>query len=154
MVASTDLWGNIATEELVRTPVSILREQATLLGKKTGNVLEARVETFRLNEGWLGHRLLLVAPSLDDYTYELLKFSHPIQIYPVNPDTFEGSADNIFLDSLKIGSSKTTAGRSATTIELRNPITDEESFVKWLGAKLSSAETHRIITNLLSQSRS
>jgi hypothetical protein len=121
MAALTDLWGNLDTEELVRTPVSILKEQASLLGKKTGNVIEARVET-SFSGGEFSHRLLLVAPALDGYTYELLKFYHRAELYPV-------LAAGMQLD-------------------------DEELFMKWLGTKLSSAETHRIITNLLSQSRS
>ena len=127
MAASTDLWGNIDTEAPSRTPVSILKEQATLLGRKTGNVLEARVETANLGEMFL-HKLVLVAPALDNYTFELLKFYHPIQLYPVSPDSSAPMP--------------------------RELLPDEESFVKWLGAKLSSAETHRVIANLLSQSRS
>jgi hypothetical protein len=34
MAAQTDLWGEIAQEQ-VRTPVTIMKEQAALLGKKT-----------------------------------------------------------------------------------------------------------------------
>ena len=138
MAASTDLWGNINSEEFVRTPASILKEQAALLGKKTGNVLEARVETTTLPSGWFGHKLLLVAPTLDNYTYELLKFSHPIQLYPVNPDTF-------VIDPRIPAIGQTFGPRT---------VPNEESFVKWLGEKLSSDETHRIIATLLSQSRS
>jgi len=122
MAALTDLWGNLDTEAPSRTPLSILKEQATLLGQKTGNVVEASVKTIALSNTFV-HRLLLVAPALDNYTYELLKFIQPIQLYPVS------ISEDLRLD-------------------------DEESFVKWLGEKLSSNETHRIIANLLSQSRS
>jgi|SRR5580704_11457978 hypothetical protein len=121
MAALTDLWGDLNTAELVPTPVSILKEQAALLGKKTGNLIEARVETSFSGDGF-SHRLLLVAPALDGYTYELLKFYHRAELYPV----------------------------FAAGMQLEN----EEFFKKWLGTKLSSPETHQIITNLLSQSRS
>src|SRR5271166_5136083 len=128
MAASTDLWGNIDTQEIKRTPLSILKEQAMLLGKKTRNVIEAKVETRPYSGGWLGHKLLLVAPVLDNYTYELVEIYHPIQLYPVSPDSLVASQAKL--------------------------LPDEPSFMKWLGERLSSSETHRIVTNLLSQSRS
>ncbi len=139
MAAVTDFWGNINTEEVVRTPVSILKEQAALLGKKTKNVLEAKVDTIKLEDGWFGHRLFLVAPTLDNYTYELLRFCHPIQLYPVLPDSFR---------TLASWKSSTTPPTEGTRLP------DEDAFLRWLSGKLSSDETHRVITNLLSQSMS
>ena len=124
MAASTDLWGEIDTEGPSSTPLSILREQASLLGQKTGNVIEAKVETLTISNTFV-HKLLLVAPALNNYTFELLKIIQPIQLYPVSTP----ASKDLRLD-------------------------DEESFVKWLREQLSSDETHRIITNLLSQSRS
>lgn len=57
MAASTDLWGNIDTGDLSRTPLLVLKEQAALLGKKTGNVIEAKVKTSVTANGMFVHRL-------------------------------------------------------------------------------------------------
>lgn len=125
MATTTDFWGALDTKQLVeRTPLSILREQAALLGKKTGNLVEARVETrpwgsdFKLT-------LKLEVPGLDNYTYELLAVSHPVTLYPVKEERALGSV-----------------------------LENEDAFVQWLRAKLSSPDTHRIIGHLLSQASS
>ena len=126
MATTTDFWGALEANELIqRTPLSILREQATLLGQKTGNLVEAQVER-RTVAGDFVLVLKLVVPGLDDYTYELLKIRHPISLYPVNDISKYPSVD----------------------------LKDENAFVVWLRAKLSSPETHRIISNLLSQASS
>jgi hypothetical protein len=44
MATQTDFWGEIVSAA-ERTPVSIMREQAALLGTKTRNLIEARVES-------------------------------------------------------------------------------------------------------------
>lgn len=97
MAAQTDLWGDIIPEQ-VRTPVAILREQATLLGRKTKNLVEARVETDVCGTE-LCHHFQLVVPVLDGYTYELFHVWHGVDIYPVrvpnmqalkNEDEFTG----------------------------------------------------------------
>lgn len=41
---ATDFWGKIETTA-IRTPLSIMREQAAALGPRTMNLVEARVET-------------------------------------------------------------------------------------------------------------
>jgi hypothetical protein len=83
MATSPDLWGAIDTKELIqRTPLSILREQAALLGEKTGNLVEAQVERGTFDSSFV-LTLNLVVPGLDSYTYELLKIWHPVTLYPV-----------------------------------------------------------------------
>lgn len=56
-----------------------------------------------------------------DYTYNLLTIYHGPSIYPVNVQFSEARFDT------------------------------EEQFIEWLGAKLSSPETKRIVSNLLAQ---
>jgi hypothetical protein len=82
MAAQTDFWGEIQVSE-IRTPASILREQAALLGPKTQNVIEARVETAVTADDKFAHAFYLVAPGLDNYRYRLLQITHPIGLYPV-----------------------------------------------------------------------
>jgi hypothetical protein len=77
---ATDFWGEIETTA-VRTPLSIMREQAAALGRRTKNLVEAKVET-RTSRGQFLHSFELVVPSLD-YTYELFEIEHPPELYPV-----------------------------------------------------------------------
>jgi hypothetical protein len=129
MAAQPDFWGDLAPEQ-VRTPVAIMREQAALLGTKTHNLLEAKVETdigsfaTLLSPGReFRHRFLLVVPSLNNYTYELFSISHGIGVYPISRNG------------------------ALTGSKFEN----EEEFVDWLREKLASADTRRVISNLLAQ---
>lgn len=76
-----DLWGDEITVS-VRTPLSILKEQATLLETKTRGILRATVET-SIDETRVNHRLKIFAPALK-YSIEILTASHDIDfVYPV-----------------------------------------------------------------------
>jgi hypothetical protein len=119
MAAQTDLWGDIQTEK-IRTPVSILREQAALLGPKTQNIVEAKVDT-RSERGDFYHYFTLVVPALDNYKYNLFAISHDIRLYPVLVQS-EGTQ-----------------------------LTNEQTFTEWLGRKLTSAETRKLISSLIAQ---
>jgi hypothetical protein len=127
MAAQSDLWGDFQVAE-VRTPVSILREQAALLGPKTKNIIEARVST-QARDGRFYHSFDLMVPALDNYTYELFSVDHDVTLYPVFTakdamSTFRGNQ-----------------------ISLKT----EEEFTDWLGHRLSSHETRKIISSLLAQ---
>jgi hypothetical protein len=124
MAAHTDLWGEI-TPNAVRTPVSILREQASLLGAKTTYMVEGKVET-HVSGTRFYHSFNLVVPALDNYSYQLFQISHEVGLYPVHVEY------------------------QSSYIELKS----EEAFVNWLGEKLSSAETKSLIGNLLAQANS
>ena len=67
------------------------------------------------------HTFDLVMPSLDSYTYNLFSVHHGPEIYP-----------------LKVWGENT---RFETELE----------FIEWLGSKLSSPETKRIVSNLIAQ---
>jgi hypothetical protein len=123
MAAHTDLWGEI-TPNAVRTPASILREQASLLGSKTSNLIEGKVES-RVAGSSFNHSFNLVVPALDNYSYELFQISHDINLYPVHVG-FQYDVD----------------------------LENEEAFVKWLARKLTSPKTRSIIGNLLAQANS
>jgi hypothetical protein len=80
-MAARDFWGDIQENE-VRTPLSILREQAALLGPKTKHLLKAEVGTYVSSERFV-HHFNLVVPALDNYRYELFGITHGIDLYPV-----------------------------------------------------------------------
>lgn len=76
-----DLWPeNIAESNLV-TPVSILKEQAALLGEKTKQLVKGEVQTTTVGNLFV-HHFYLVAPTLN-YRYQLFEVEHPLHFYPL-----------------------------------------------------------------------
>ena len=76
-----DFWPEI-TPGKMRTPVTVLREQAGLLGQKTRNLVVGEVRSGQ-DENGFAHNLNLVAPALGRYTYVAVTISHGIALYPV-----------------------------------------------------------------------
>jgi hypothetical protein len=101
MAAQTDFWGDIAPAT-VRTPVAILREQASLLGTKTANLIEAAVET-ETSKGDFRHLFNLVVPALNNYTYRLFAIQHGINFYPVRVfhEELDLKTEDDFIDWLR-----------------------------------------------------
>lgn len=128
---SEDLWGEIPTEKEIKLPVTILKEQATLLGEKTNKILEAKVDSIRLaTQDQVGHSLKIIAPALSNYNYEVLSIYHPpIFVYPVtiiyqvNKQRYQANCN------------------------------DENSFGEKLKEILSSDTVHKAIVALISQSK-
>ena len=123
------LWPeSIASPTAEKAPVVILREQAVLLGQKTGNVVEGYVtkgapETFR-GEDFI-YEFWLKAPVLD-YRVRLLRVEHPIEFYPLTLSV-ERTGQHVRAD-------------------------DEESFLNLLSEVFSSADTVKMIQSLVAQS--
>ena len=80
MAAQPDFWGELGVDH-VKSPVSILREQAALLGKKTNNLIEAQVGTEAFQSDFI-HSFNIVVPALD-YRYLLFSIRHGANIYPI-----------------------------------------------------------------------
>jgi len=129
-----DLWPADLAKEKVQTPVSILRAQAGHLGQKTSNLVEGRVDTLA-REGRIYHRFLLVAPALDNYSYELFRISHEATMYPI---IVEEDPQTQITPNLRI--------------DQRKKLSSEEAFVEWLRGALSSQQTKRVVESLVSQS--
>jgi hypothetical protein len=100
---TNDLWPDDLIGHLdVKSPIAILKEQASLLGQKTKNLIEAEVRPYQReetltpveqitglsrprpipNEGDFRFDFYLVAKTLG-YRYKLLSFQHDINLYPV-----------------------------------------------------------------------
>jgi hypothetical protein len=125
-----DFWPDIATARPKVTPLSLIKQQAALLGKHTNNLLEGAVVS-SIREGRLVHRFLIKVPTLD-YSYELFMVSQfMVDLYPVKVE-------------------------SAPNREPGHPVTleSEQEFLDWLKEVLSSEKTQSILTNLLSQTES
>lgn len=129
-----DLWPSDIAKEKVSTPISILRAQAARLGQKTGNLVEGRVDTLA-REDRIYHRFRLLAPALDNYTYELFRVSHPATMYPIRVEEEPDQTQREKLISSK-----------------RKMIHSEDEFVEWLRSVLASELTRRVVEALVSQS--
>jgi hypothetical protein len=120
MAAQTDLWGDLAPVE-VRPPVALLREQAAVLGTKTKNLIQAKVVT-DATLGEIRHRFILVVPALGNYSYQMFRIEHDVNLYPVTIET-----------------------------EPPIMLATERDFMDWLRDTLSSEHTKKILANLLAQ---
>lgn len=123
-MAKKNLWGELPTEDVIRTPLQILREQAAILGEKTENLLEGQVQQSVASQTFQ-NTLFIVAPSLG-YSYAVLSARYSVDLYPVT-----------VIDA--------QIGGNGITCE------DEESFEQALTTILSSAQTKKALVGLLSQ---
>lgn len=130
-----DLWPNdFETLDYVRAPVTILREQASLLGKKTRNLVEAEVLAFpeRNGKSLFRYRFYLKAPSID-YRYGLFGIRHGMPIYPV---LFE--IDQVIAKEL---------GVAKPAIRAK----EEKDFIQILRRILNTDNTRQVVRSLLAQ---
>lgn len=130
---ANDLWPDFAPAEGEVPPLTILKEQASVLGLKLRNLIEADVETGTTDyQRYLRHTLFLVAPVLNFYRYKLLDVEHPAtQMYPA---------------TIKVPSDDP----ANTTSEIKAE--NEGEFKDALKGVFASAHIKRVIENLLAQS--
>jgi hypothetical protein len=119
-----DFWPPLG-QTRITPPVVILREQAALLANKSQGLIEGQVDTSAGGDRFY-HRLYVVAPTLDNYRYQLLGVYHAILLYPVYV--------------IASGESKT-----------ERPLDSEEEFLNWLREVLSSDRTKQVLDALLAQ---
>lgn len=85
-----DLWPEEIKLLFIRTPQTVLEEQAKLLPPKTDYLVEAEVERevpFEDDETtFLRYNFFLVAPRLDNYRYALFAIEYEMDLYPVRFD--------------------------------------------------------------------
>jgi hypothetical protein len=120
------LWGDLSTLKSIRTPKSMLTEQADILNQLTGGLIRAQVNASQ-NGASLNFTLLIIAPALNNYNFTVCIISHDVNIYPCKIYSYE---DNTWQDC---------ENEEELKVKLRNV--------------LSSDKTKRIIEALLSQSR-
>ena len=122
------LWPEFEKDEK-ESPVSILKEVASDLYEITDGLLDAKVNSKYIKEK-IQHRFVIVAPSMDNYSYELMIVMHGIDMYPVYVHHWN------------------TEGN-----EIRQEAETKEKYVEVLEEVLKSAETKRIIEALMTQSQ-
>ena len=144
-----DLWPNELSTVVQRSPLTILKEQASLLGEKTQNIVIAVLENF----GMLGpltvrnypfkYGFVLTCPALGDYRFRLFSIGFDIDIYPVrfglDSDVAEEIIEDTHVEPCKNG-----------TYQASN----EEEFIEILKRIFSSRKAVQVIRALLSQAKS
>lgn len=133
-ISPRNLWPeDIAVTDAV-APVSILKEQASLLGKRTKNLVEGSVTpSFRdlnllLRNNKFSYDFDVVAPALNGYRYRLFNVSHGVEFYPLTIDSAALNTSDFKVDN-------------------------EEEFLKALEVIFSLEKTKGIIGSLIAQSR-
>jgi hypothetical protein len=139
MTSKKSLWGELPKFETIRTPYTILKEQASILSEITKGLLIGEVK--RSQEVQVSTKvalskpgtypefvafLTIKAPSLNNYTYSVVKVQYPMLLYPV------------LIESLAVDN-------------LLRECSSEAEFENTLGQILSSQEVKRVISGLLAQ---
>jgi hypothetical protein len=122
---TADFWPDDIGESDLRTPASLLREQAAALGEKTRNVVTAEVHSESDRDTFV-QALYLTAPTIN-YRYQLLLVRHPLMLYPLE--------------------AKESRSLSWATLNT------EDEFVQWLKSILATDNTKRVIRALIAQSQ-
>ncbi len=124
---SENLWPTDFGEPPVRTPVSILREQALALGERTANIVLGRVTPGVNGPGTFRHVLSLVCPPLG-YQGAFLFVDHGLEFYPCD----------IYVE-----------GADGPPLRAHAP----DDFVAKLKEIFSRDQTKKIIASLIAQSK-
>lgn len=104
----------------IRTPLSILREQAAALTEGTRGVLVGMAEAKPIGQE-LNVTLDVTVPGLNDYRYRILSYRQPIEMYP---------------------------GQIVVVDSEWHEIADEQSFVAEVKSVLSSDRVKTILASL------
>lgn len=149
MTSKKNLWGELPKTETIRTPYTILKEQASILSEITNGLLIGEVINSQ-NDKFFVKILRIKAPSLNNYTYSVVEVQHLIQLYPV-------FIKNLTSEPI----TKATALIDSLRFDVRIPglledqgykkYVSEEEFENALGQILSSKEVKQVISALLAQ---
>jgi hypothetical protein len=144
-----DLWPNELSTVDQRSPLTILKEQASLLGEKTQNIVIAVLEDAPLVGSWLPknypfkYGFLLTCPALSHYRFRLFSIAYDIDIYPVRFHLDSDVAEEIIEEThVELGMNGNLQA------------SNEEEFIEILRRIFSSRKTVRVIRALLSQAKS
>ncbi len=155
-MTTKSLWPKIEEASTVRTPASILREQADALSDVTDNILKGAVQHFpafiyeidtfkkrimkddSLGESRLaGFSLDIVAPKLNNYRFTILNIAYdPLSIYPVY-----------------LSSNILTKERNLNDLPGATKFSSEAEFTEAFKKILRAERVKEIINNLMAQSK-
>jgi len=121
-------------------PIAILKEQASLLGKKMSNIIEGLVQPVE-EEWWSSstnfhYAFFIDAPTLQ-YSYRLFVMAHPVDFYPIKLKLNQDIAVETFPEA---------DNNQIITLQ------DEDQFINALSKVFGARKTRRVIGSLLAQS--
>jgi len=117
------IFDDVIEETTATPPITVLREVAQVLEKKTQGLLTGEVEQY-IQGGRVKLHFKINAPSLNNYSYEVVRAKHPLCFYPL-----------------------TIEKMSSDDIEVQN----QEEFEKELKKVFSSKKVKDVINGLLAQ---
>ena len=123
---TNNLWGDLPELNTTKTPVQIVKEQASILTQMTKGVLVGEVKPANWTREF-NYILSIRAPALNNYSASILIFGHPIAMYPL-------------------------AIHDLVSTKSQSICSDEVAFVAALQKTLSSPEARKIISALIVQS--
>jgi hypothetical protein len=128
-----DLWPK-EIEQIVLTPLAIMRAQATILRERTKNLLEAEIASRDVPTNRVKHTFVLIAPALERYSYSLFSVEHDKNL--VYPAAVASPA----LNDLREYSDGAVAASS------------QGEFTKLMGIILQDDKTRAVVSSLLAKS--
>ena len=144
-----DLWPKELSTVDQRSPLTILKEQASLLGEKTQNIVIAVLANYDMFgpstvSGYpFKYEFVLTCPALGNYRFRLFSIGYDIYMYPVCFDLDSDVAREIIEDT------HVEPGKDGTF-----QATNEEEFIEILKRIFSSRKAVQVIRALLSQAKS
>ncbi|MGO9117707.1 MAG: hypothetical protein ACLQPD_08860 [Desulfomonilaceae bacterium] len=140
-----DLWPRDLVDDFERTstPLSVLKEQASFLGPKFGNLIEGKVEPASwTNEGRypFQYSFSLFAPTLENYTFIMFYVCYDIELYPI-----QILLDEDILAEIEIQEFSRICGNRMLEID------SQDNFLKGLRMIFGSKRLKKLIGALLSQ---
>ena len=144
-----DLWPKELSTVDQRSPLTILKEQASLLGEKTQNIVIAVLANYDMFGPLLRgnypfkYGFVLTCPALGNYRFRLFSIGYGINMYPVCFDLDSDVAGEIIEDThVEPGEDETFQA------------SNEEEFIEILKRIFSSRKALQVIRALLSQAKS
>ena len=134
------LWPDDLPTESQKPPRVLLLEQALHLKKQTNSKLTGDVIKRTVTQpvpATFNYSFVLIAPALGNYSYSLINFDHPVELYPVK----------IIVDDKMKASLPELFPKERTVLAK-----DETEFLKIVQIIFNSERTRKVITGLLSQS--
>ncbi len=113
-----DLWPEDIQAVRVKAPVTILREQATLLGQRTKNIVTAEVVRC-VSIDRFKFAFYIVGPAVGNYRWRLFTMSYGVSYYPLTLELAPGILQELFDDPVPNGATATISSRNEFLIELR-----------------------------------
>ena len=146
-----DLWPEKLESAKIRPPVAILKEQASLLGKKTKNVVEGRVASISdIGSDNIEYAFFLAAPALGDYRYRLFTMNHDIRMYPLIITIEHETYQEVNPEKPEQESVQAMLWRTRNQVKADN----EAEFLALLKKIFAATKTRQIIAAILAQSTS